>query len=291
MAGRDRTDLKGEIEKNEFFLLDTIQYESKRETEKSKLVDAAIEYTFSLNEKYKEYGTEVWELILRCIKAFHGENGTDFLTYYKSALWDESKRWDAKAFYEEKVSGMRIDKEKLSKVKKLIRQAESQNHSITDRDFPKYVSEILSMTEREAVMYINILNGAIQGECWANEEGEEYSATDLVADDTPGVEELIVQKDGFSDLCDTVQEAYNSLQGRQKDLISRMITAKMYEIISEGNDVSRYEFFDAETFNLCHSLGRGLTAREISKSMGLKETSVSRSWKTFENKLNSRRER
>ena len=279
------------IENSIFFSLDASSHRSSYIREKEKLINYLIKYAFAINESTNvNYGKEIWELAIRCIEYYDPSSGTPFLYYFRKALKQEKKRWIATENRVERTAGLGIPAEKYVAVKNLIKKAEKDYISIKSTEFIAIVCDSLGIEKNEAIIIIGIVAKGVQSQYAVNEDGEEYDVIDNDKEADDPVEEIIEEKESIVEKIDAVEKQFKILQSRQKPLIASLLTAKLYSIlnvkIDEWNYVKEKCFYDKKTGNACEEQKKSISAKEIAENFGLNEASVSRSWKTFQAKIN-----
>ena len=118
-----------------------------------------------------------------------------------------------------------------------------------------------------------------------NSDGESIDIWEMVSDNAD-IEQQFEEADSVDDLLNKIEDAFNSLQDRQKPIISDMITIKIWPVLSENMRENHYfHFISSEivkTYSECKSVP---SQRQIAEKYNRDEASISRSVKAFLSKL------
>ena len=139
----------------------------------------------------------------------------------------------------------------------------------------------MQITVPEVEKIAEIASLQIIDESQANRDGEEISIYDMYSDGTL-VDEALIQADKVSEILSRLETCYNSLQERQKPIISDLITAKLCKIIFEDQiPIEKYTFCNAEIWRIYLSGGTIPSQRDIAQKYNRNEASVSRTMREF----------
>ena len=106
--------------------------------------------------------------------------------------------------------------------------------------------------------------------------------------DTP--EEAIVLKDGLKELIAQIDKVFQTVQERQKKLLSLLLTAEIvkaleYDVKEAERVLDGYSFCNMEIIDWHNKYGDIPTAKQIGELCGVSEQSASRTYKNFKEKL------
>lgn len=266
----------------------TIAY--KREA--LKMVEYLYLYLTSINaDKYSEYGLEITQTAKRCIENYTKESG-DFLNYFNSAISKEYRKAFAQKRFSEQHGGVHIPEQEQRIINKFIKLAETQGvYDLSDEIINK-ISEATGIKKERIRECISLYqNSFVVEDTYTDDEGNESSIFDYIASDK-FTEDSIIELDTAKELLEKVDDVFKKRQERQKPLLSKLITAKIFHQLQSDENllsiVNKMAFFDLDVFEASIMQGSPPTAKEIGEKLGLSEQSISRTAKEFFKKLKIR---
>lgn len=273
------------IRSSPLFSLDKEREVIAYKREAMKMVEYLYCYLLALNEnKYIEFGLEISETARKCIRNYNKDMG-DFLFYFNAAWAKEYRRAFGKRQADQFRCGMHITEDDQLLVNKYLRFIEKYSDEYDEKKVIPAIADALGITT-EKVKEIIALNSVsfISGDLCAEDE-ESGRIFDIIGQETDYETQFEVE-----DLFVIIDTEYQSLQQRQKKLISKLITLKISDYLQASEnlleEVQRYSFFDLEVFDL---FANGLiTSRLIATQCGVSEQSASRSLKVFLDRVRSR---
>ena len=273
------------IRSSPLFSLDKEREVIAYKREAMKMVEYLYCYLLALNEnKYIEFGLEISETARKCIRNYNKDMG-DFLFYFNAAWAKEYRRAFGKRQADQFRCGMHITEDDQLLVNKYLRFIEKYSDEYDEKKVIPANADALGITT-EKVKEIIALNSVsfVSGDVCAEDE-ESGRIFDIIGQETDYETQFEVQ-----DLFVIIDTEYQSLQQRQKKLISKLITLKISDYLQASEnlleEVQRYSFFDLEVFDL---FANGLiTSRLIATQCGVSEQSASRSLKVFLDRVRSR---
>ena len=115
-----------------------------------------------------------------------------------------------------------------------------------------------------------------------HDEGEEESIWGSISDGVD-IEKMFIEAEDKEELLDKIEKTFNSLQKRQKPIVSDIMTTKLWLDLEEIE--KKYSFISKDAIEEWKKSGVLPTQREIAKKNNREETSVSRTVKDFQKKL------
>ena len=120
------------------------------------------------------------------------------------------------------------------------------------------------------------------GDNIANEDGEEGDIIGGIPSNID-IEGMFINEENKKQVLDKIEKVFNSLQDRQKSLISDILTIKLWLDLDETDE--KYSFINKDAIKEWKKSGVLPTQREIAGKYERNETSVSRTVKDFQKKL------
>ena len=275
------------ISASPLFSLDREKEATAYRREALKMVEYLYRYLMSINEqKYVEFGMEITETANRCISNFSTDTG-EFLHYFNVAWAKEYLRAYARHSAEEMRAGIHIPVEDERNIRKYLKYAESHHADENSSEFVRNAADALDISEaRVRELIRTIRDTAVISDRTTNEDGEEISLFDTIADETV---DAISDEDNKRPL-DDIEKVFVGLQDRQKPIVSAMMTAKVCKVVCELRiPIVEYTFIDQEIMKKYISTGDLPTQRDIAAQFGKNEASVSRTVKEFIEKIQDKR--
>ena len=278
------------ISKSPVFMLDKNREYSRYKREVLKLLEYLYSYLMTINKtKYESYGVEIVEVATRCIRNFNPASG-DFLHYFNAAWKTEYRHLTGKELIREEFHGIHFTEEQSRNYRKYMSLAQSMGRDIDSQEFDQKVAEAMCLTLGELSSLKQMVNSKPVRGTILNNEGEEYSFLDQF-DSGTYTDSVIIEIEEALEYLKVIQSVFDTLQERQKPMMSKLITAKLTLYVREDSSLLKFfqsmSFFDDDVFKECLLRGSALEAKEISRIFGVAEASISRSWRTFKEKLYS----
>ena len=284
--------MQNEKQKYEKLIAESPLFELNKEThrtaysaESRRMIKYLFLYLMAINyEKYREYGSEIFDVSTRCIQNFDGEKG-EFIYYFNAAWKKEYSRIIMKKSEEEKFHGMHFSEDQRRKLRRALRFAKSRGIEI---DSPDYVNSLVDSTgfSKDDVMeVIELYSVSVVSDSGSNEDGEEFNVIDLFKS-TDSAEESMIQSEKCIELLKCIDNVYYSLQERQRPMFSDVFTIKLCELLV-GMDISVEDinFINKDIINEYKKTGMVLSQRDLAKKYDRDEASISRTIKEFIKKL------
>lgn len=281
----DRKEYEIKINESPLFSLNKeTQYNAYRK-EALKMVEYLYFYLCAVNyERYSDLGYEIVELANRCINNYDISKGV-FLHYFNTAWKHEYKKIRQVNIENDKYRGLHISETDKRNVRKYIRLAQSRGSDCSTQEFIKNLSEAMNLPVVDVIEVIKLSGIAVESNVMQNDDGENYDIFDLIAPDE-SIEEKVIQEENIYVIFEKIQTAYNSLQYRQKKIISDVITAK---ICANLEDIcfwaEHFDFINIEILEKYKKTGEIPTQRDIAQKNNRDEASISRTLKQFKEKL------
>lgn len=237
-----------------------------------------------------EYSMTLLETANECVKYYDKSKG-EFLHLFNGAMKRDLHIARAKEVIEEKRHGIRIGVEEERLIRKIIAFANSKNLDINDATVQEKIAEVLSMSLERLQDLLMMNDDAVAvSSTVANDDGDEIELFDLQTSHEKTAEEKLAEESDFIVLLERINDAFLSVQDRQKRLLSMLLTVEMvkaleYEIEKINTLLRERELFNAEVMEYYFNHGELPTAKQIGFMCGVSEQSLSRTYKNFKEKL------
>lgn len=125
----------------------------------------------------------------------------------------------------------------------------------------------------------------ISGGRWNDSENEDGEEGDIIGGipSNIDIEGMFINEENKKQVLDKIEKVFNSLQDRQKSLISDILTIKLWLDLDETDE--KYSFINKDVIKEWKKSGVLPTQREIAGKYERNEASVSRTVKDFQKKL------
>lgn len=286
---KSRIEYENLIRTSILFSLDRETQATAYKREALKMVEYLYLYLTSINaEKYSEYGLEITQTAKRCIKNYTKESG-DFLNYFNSAISKEYRKAFSQKHFSEQHGGVHIPEQEQRIINKFIKLAETQGVYGLSDDIIDKISEATCINQERIRECISLYQRSfVVEDTYTDDEGNKSSIFDYIASDKL-TDDFIIELDTAKEFLEKVDEVFQERQERQKPLLSKLITAKISQLLQSDGKllaiVNKMNFFDSDVFETSITRGSPPTAKEIGEKLGLSEQSISRTFKEFIKKL------
>lgn len=265
-----------------FSLNKDIEYNAyKREA--LKMIENLYCYLMSLNRsKYEEYGCEITNVAKSCIRNYDSNKG-EFLSYFNSAWKQEYQRISSNKSFNEKYHGLHVPEEIKREIRKYRKLVSKTVGNRSENEINQIIAEAMNLpVERVAeISFADKIN--VSSETFVNDNGDESSLFDLVSTDINPDDRLEISEN-MEELLTKIEEAYIELQDRQKPVISDMMTLKICSFLKKSY-CDKYSFINISIINEYTKNNSLPTQRDIAMKYNRNEASISRTVKTFIEKL------
>ena len=281
-----RDDYKKLIEETPLFSLSKEESPTAYRREYLRLVENLYCYLMAVNEsRYEEFGLEITETANRCIKNYNASIG-NFLNYFLAAWKQEYSHALGKKIVIENTGGLKLSSEDVRNIRRFIKYRAERQDDFNMTQYVNAIAQAMEIDEKQVEELLSISNLRVVSDIAINNDGEEYSLIDQIAEDS--VIQTFIEND-VEDTLIKIEQVYLASQERQHLLLAKLITSKLWEL-AESNDavyaqIKQRQFFDEGTFQKCRSQQTAISAKTIGASMGLLEASVSRTYHGFIERL------
>ncbi len=271
------------IEESPLFSLDKEKEYNSYKRESYRMVELLYCYLMAVNQQiYEPYGCEITEVATRCINNFDCSKGI-FIHYFNSAWKQEYAHIKSKVIQEEKYRGLKITEEDKRAVRKYLRFAEQLDEKHTRGELYECLSEAMGMSIDKIRQLAEMSELIISGDSYLGEDGEEHSLWGQVSDGV-SFEIEMENAEAVDEILMRIQREFDSLQERQKPIVSDMITIKICAFL-EGDVSEKYTFICSDIVKEWQVHGNMPTQRDIAHKYKRDEASISRTVKEFLKKL------
>lgn len=251
--------------------------------ESYRMIEYLYCYLLSINEKeYEPYGCEITEVATRCISNYDSSKGV-FLHYFNSAWKQEYSHILGEKIHENIYQGIRITEDDQRAVRKYIRLADQLGTDCKAEELYHKLSEAMNLPISRVEALAQMSRLTVCGDSFLSNDG----AKQILWDQIPGnasASQRIESEEEIEAILEKVDEAFNSLQARQKPVVSDMITIKICPFLTKSQ-ARRFSFISDPVIEEWIKCGTVPTQRDIAKKYGRDEASVSRTLKGFLKKL------
>ena len=267
------------------FGIDKEQETTAYKRESYKMVEYLYCYLLATNERdYEPYGSEIMDVATRCINNFDSSKGV-FLYYFNSAWKQEYSHIMGEMISDKRFHGIRITEEEKRSIRKYLKLAEKMDSCVSRSELFERISEAMNISVDKVELLAQMSSMFVASDTTINEDGEEINIWEHVSDDT-SIEQQFDMANSVGDLLQTIENAFDGLQERQKAIVSDMVTIRIWSIMEEMNSSEKqYRFVSKDVVAEYELTGVMPTQRQIADKYNRDEASVSRSMKEFLKKL------
>ncbi len=286
----DKDEYEKLIDSSILFSLDKEKESTAYKREALKMVEYLYCYEMGVNSlKYEPYGAEIVETARRCIKKYRPEDGR-FLNYFSSSWKKEYGRAIGKEIVGDSFKGIHFSDDEVANLGKYMILAAKIGINTESSEFDERVAVAMGVSVSKVRHLRSIINTKPTSSSCTNKEGEEYSLIDQI-DSGNYTDAGIIQYEAAREFLELLEITFNQLQERQKPMLAMLITSKLALIVNEDERLLEFikskSFFDDSIFAESLQRGEQIQAKEIAEKFGVVEASVSRTWKSFKEKINS----
>jgi DNA-directed RNA polymerase specialized sigma subunit len=232
---------------------------------------------------------ELLETASDCIKGYDKSKGA-FLNLFNSVMKKNMFRSKAKEAIDKQRRGLTLSQKDNYLIRKILTYIKSKGADVKDENTLKQLATYLKLPIKdvEELILINLEAVAINSTI-TNNDGDEIELFDLQLSKDITQEEKAIQDENLKYLLEKLDGAYMNLQVRTKPVISKLLTAKVINSLEYYENFDKYlkdiNFIDVAMVE-SYKLGKiPPIARQVAEEFGLLEASVSRTFKTFIEKL------
>ena len=227
---------------------------------------------------------------MECIKYYDKDKG-EFLHLFNSSMKRDLHIAKAKEIIEEKRRGIRVSNEDDKLIRKIIALTNSKGLDVHDLTVQQKISKALNLelSRLQELLLINDDAVAVSSTV-INDDGDEVELFDLQSSHEKNAEDRLADDSAFVSLVEKINGVFNTVQDRQKKLLSMLLTVEIIKACDEDLDKARQvlgckELFNEEVFDYYEKHGELPTAKQIGEILGVSEQSLSRTYKNFKEKL------
>ncbi|MBD5632283.1 MAG: hypothetical protein HDP34_03525 [Clostridia bacterium] len=287
-----REEFENLINNSPLFYVDKDSNSELYKTEKYALFTLLTDYYHTCifpRKPLEDYSYTLIETAAECLKYYDKSKG-EFLHLFNKAMKRNLGIAKAKELIDKHRQGIKLSTYDEQMVRKVISLANSKNLDIHDRAVQTKMAVALGIGADRLAELIRINDDAVAVSATvANDDGDEVELFDLQASKTDTLEEIIT-KDGLNELILQIDSVFQTVQARQKQLLSLLLTIEIvkaleYDIKATVNLLHGYAFFNTQITDWCEKHGGIPTAKQIGEICGVSEQSLSRTYKNFKEKV------
>lgn len=287
------------IDSSPLFSLSREKERTAYRREALKMVEYLYCYLMAVSAyKYEAYAVEIVDTANRCIEKYNSSAGR-FLNYFTAAWKKNYRHLIGKESVKEDFKGIHFTEEEERNYRKYKRLAQTMGIDTKSIEFDERIAEAMGISASKAAALQKMINCKPILYSGMNEETEKNNSV-IGWDGKKSLDEElsqyttdggILQDEARKEFLNLLESTYNQLQERQKQMFAMLITSKLAFSVCDDDELMSFirqkTFFDESVFEESLQRGEQIQAKEIAKRFGVVEASVSRSWKTFKDKLKS----
>ena len=264
-------------------------YKSERYNFLTLLTDYYRLYIYP-NKPLDSYSMTLMETAMECIKYYDKDKGK-FLHLFNSSMKRDLHIAKAKEIIEEKRQGIRVSNEDDKLIRKIIALANSKGLDIYDLTVQEKISKALNLESSRLQELLRINDDAVAvSSTVTNDDGDEVELFDLQSSHEKNAEDKMADESAFVSLVEKINGVFNTVQDRQKKLLSMLLTVEIIKACDEDLDKAKNvltgkELFSEEVLDYYKKHGELPMAKQIGLLCGVSEQSLSRTYKNFKEKL------
>lgn len=249
---------------------------------RTKMIEHLYNYLLSINcKKYKPYGYEVTEVAIQCIEKFDTTKG-EFLHYF-NYVWKRKYSYiQLKKYLDNTYRGLHISENEIRNVYKYTRYVKELGMDYDREELYSKLSKAMQLPIEKIRELARLASIHVVGDNVTNEDGEEIDIFEGIPNNID-IEGMFINEEDKKEILDKIEKVFNSLQDRQKSLISDILTIKSWLDLDETDE--KYSFINKDVIKEWKKSGVLPTQREIAGKYERNEASVSRTVKDFQKKL------
>ena len=279
----DKKIFEQRIEESPLFSLDKQTEYVAFKKEFYRMLEYLYCYLMATNEKeYEPYGCEITEVATRCINNYDATRGL-FLHYFNSAWKKEFSHLIGEKIREEKFHGIRITEEDKRAVQKYLKLADQLGSLLTRNELYKRLSEAMELPIEKIRQIAQLCETTVTNDNYIGDEGKTRSLWDFISDGR-SIERDFVEDEAAIDFLTVIEEAFDTLQERQKPIISDMLTIRICSLLPKET-IDKLSFINKSILSEWFISGSIPTQRDIAKKYDRNEASISRTINEFLKKL------
>lgn len=288
-----REEFENLINNSPLFDVDKLNNPELYKSEKFALFTLLADYYRTYIFPYKpleDYSYTLIETATECLKYYDRAKG-EFLHLFNKAMKRDLGIAKAKEIIETHRQGIQLSTYEEQMIRKVLSFAKSKNLDVYDGEIQAKIGLALGICVGELANLIRINDNAVAvASTVANDDGDEIELFDLKADSADTPEETVILSDGLRELVVQIDKVFQTVQERQKKLLSLLLTAEIvkaleYDVKKTVKLLRGYSFFNTEIIDWYEKHGDIPTAKQIGETCGVSEQSLSRTYKNFKEKL------
>lgn len=282
------------INSSKLFQIDREQDVSLWIIESRKLINIICDYYYEIVWKNKpqmkdNYSLELVDSIKAAIGGYRYNEDNLFLHYFRKILKNSIIKAQNKAYFEQRRQGIHVSKRQDKLIKFVIKYADINNNDLLSDETIEKIAEVIGISTKEVFEVIRCYQETqVLSSITTNEDGDEVDIYDILPFPEANIEQIIENREKLIVKLRLIDDVFDKLKGESKDIISILLTGKLLDnkLLDANIDlVKAYQFFNNEVYEEYILSGVVPTQREIAEKFGRKETSLSRTYKQFIEKL------
>lgn len=199
--------------------------------ERTRMIEHLYKYLLSISKKYEPYGYEITEVASHCIERFDSTKG-EFLHYF-NFVWKRKYSYiQLKKYQDNTYGGLHISENDMRNVYKYTKLVEKLGKGYELEKLYLKLSEAMQLPVDKIRELARLANVRVVGDTVKNDEGEEESIWGSISDGVD-IEKMFIEAEDKEELLDKIEKTFNSLQKRQKPIVSDIMTTKLWLDLEE----------------------------------------------------------
>ena len=223
-------------------------YKSERYNFLTLLTDYYRFYIYP-NKSLDSYSMTLMEAAMECIRYYDKDKGA-FLHLFNSSMKRDLHIAKAKEIIEEKRQGIRVSNEDDKLIRRIIALANSKGLDVYDLTVQQKISKALNLEFSRLQELLRINDDAVAvSSTVTNDDGDEVELFDLQTSHEKNAEDKMADESAFVSLVEKINGVFNTVQDRQKKLLSMLLTVEIIKACDEDLDKAKNVLTGKKLFN------------------------------------------
>jgi len=289
---KTQEELEKLINETRLFLIDRVKDKELFVAEERRFLADLAELMSLVRKDFRRIGFEIVSTAKACIESYKAENGV-FLNYFNVALKRALFTQKAKEEISETRSGLKLDQKTNHLIRRILQYIKINGADPDESWFADKIADALNIPPEKAIEAIMINHDVFvqSGNVpITNKDGRKDELFNLIADKTSPPDKALIDEVSVQTRIQAIDAAFQKQQKRTKPLLSKLLTARLLKALDDIQLIEKVipgiSFIDKQLYARYKENRAVPTAREIGESLGVMETSISRTINTFTEKIN-----
>ena len=289
---KTQEELEKLINETRLFLIDRVKDKELFVAEERRFLADLAELMSLVRKDFRRIGFEIVSTAKACIESYKAENGV-FLNYFNVALKRALFTQKAKEEISETRSGLKLDQKTNHLIRRILQYIKINGADPDESWFADKIADALNIPPEKAIEAIMINHDVFvqSGNVLiTNKDGKKDELFNLIADKTSPPDKALIDEVSVQTRIQAIDAAFQKQQERTKPLLSKLLTTRLLKALDDIQLIEKVipgiSFIDKQLYARYKENRSVPTAREIGESLGVMETSISRTINTFTEKIN-----